>query len=341
MGAFRSINPFGVATQGVNGIAPHDASSTMNAMVKARILQGQLQYQQRLAELHGNLFQSQANLDEARRLEIGQKMVQNRSITDLASIVGKSQQLKKSLQTAAFGNDPATTISAYQLLQQRGVPFTPSTPENPQFTSRGDLMDMLSGVATGATSEIAAQQPGGAAAMLRPYSAGKDTALYTSLGDLIGMGPTSPEKPIITAPNASVYNPADKTFTQAPGRDIQPKMVNVNGHLVDTSQIGPDGMAKSIYDAPDEPFSLTPAVPKALDFMSGGDRGLKTNLVNKILMRAGDQLDRLGSDGAKAKIGVYGAPKSLDATTAKQFLQQAGGDKDKARQMAKDAGYTF
>lgn len=33
--------------------------------------------------------------------------------------------------------------------------------------------------------------------------------------------------------------------------------------------------------------------------------------------------------------------KVLDAGTAKNFLQQAGGDKAKARQMALDAGYTF
>lgn len=334
MGAFRSINPFGIAAGGVNGDA-NNVANQLNSMAKARILQGQIQYQRRLAELHGNLFQSQANLDDARRLELGQKMVQNRAISDLATVVGQSQEAKKKIQTAAFGNDPATLIGAANLINARTNP-------GGGFTgTRQDMIDSLGAVATGATSEIAAQQPGGAVAMLRPYSAGKDTAQYNSLGDLIGMGPTSPEKPIITAPNASVYNPTDKTFTQAPGRDVQPKMVNVNGHLVDTSQIGPDGMAKSIYDAPDEPFSLTPAVPKALDFMSGGDRGLKTNLVNKILIRAGDQLDRLGSDGAKAKMGVYGAPKSLDATTAKQFLQQAGGDKDKARQMAKDVGYTF
>lgn len=38
------------------------------------------------------------------------------------------------------------------------------------------------------------------------------------------------------------------------------------------------------------------------------------------------------------------APKSskvLDEATARQFLQKTGGDKDKARQMAKDAGYTW
>jgi len=36
-----------------------------------------------------------------------------------------------------------------------------------------------------------------------------------------------------------------------------------------------------------------------------------------------------------------GQPKQLDPDTARQFLQQAGGDKNKARQMATQAGYTF
>jgi hypothetical protein len=36
-----------------------------------------------------------------------------------------------------------------------------------------------------------------------------------------------------------------------------------------------------------------------------------------------------------------GAPKILDANTARSLLEQAGGDKVKARQMAIDAGYTL
>lgn len=38
---------------------------------------------------------------------------------------------------------------------------------------------------------------------------------------------------------------------------------------------------------------------------------------------------------------VGGNKKTLDAGTAKTFLQQAGGDKEKARKLAKDEGYTF
>ena len=34
-------------------------------------------------------------------------------------------------------------------------------------------------------------------------------------------------------------------------------------------------------------------------------------------------------------------PKVLDKTTASTFLKQAGGDKEKARQLARDAGFTF
>lgn len=46
------------------------------------------------------------------------------------------------------------------------------------------------------------------------------------------------------------------------------------------------------------------------------------------------------SDGSKQD-DIKGVGKPLDPATAKQFLQQAGGDKDKARQLAKQAGYSF
>lgn len=39
--------------------------------------------------------------------------------------------------------------------------------------------------------------------------------------------------------------------------------------------------------------------------------------------------------------GGDGQPKPLDAATAAQLLQEAGGDKTKARQLAKERGYTF
>jgi hypothetical protein len=44
---------------------------------------------------------------------------------------------------------------------------------------------------------------------------------------------------------------------------------------------------------------------------------------------------------AGAATGAEIAPKRLDPVTAKQFLMQAGGDKDKARALAKAAGYVF
>lgn len=39
--------------------------------------------------------------------------------------------------------------------------------------------------------------------------------------------------------------------------------------------------------------------------------------------------------------GTLGQKKQLDENTARQFLQQAGGDKDKARELARQAGYSF
>lgn len=311
MAAFRSINPYGIGVGGVQGAA-NDTVGTMDSMAKARILQGQMQYQRRLAELHGNLFQSQANLDDARRLEIGQKMVQNRSITDLASIVGKSQQIKKSLQTAAFGNDPATTISAYQLLQQRGVPFTPSTPENPQFTSRGDLMDMLSGVATGATSEIAAQQPGGAASMLTPRNVPANAASYNSLGDLIGMGPQTPIKPTVVPANASVRNP-DGSFTQAPSAPQKtPPLHNVGPH-----QVALDGQNNPVFtNTLSADVNLGTAIPSLLSNKSPLSENTQTNLAEVVAQAAIKRFSTVASQGTQDKVAptnqVYSPKTSQD-----------------------------
>jgi len=46
-----------------------------------------------------------------------------------------------------------------------------------------------------------------------------------------------------------------------------------------------------------------------------------------------------GNDVAPAAAAA--TPKKLDQGTAKQFLMQAGGDKNKARQLAREAGYVF
>lgn len=46
-------------------------------------------------------------------------------------------------------------------------------------------------------------------------------------------------------------------------------------------------------------------------------------------------------DAVASLSGILNDGKKLDVDTARQFLQQAGGDKDKARQLARDAGYTF
>lgn len=45
--------------------------------------------------------------------------------------------------------------------------------------------------------------------------------------------------------------------------------------------------------------------------------------------------------GAPTAAGATGATKQIDAATAKKFLEQAGGDKEKARALAREAGYGF
>jgi hypothetical protein len=43
----------------------------------------------------------------------------------------------------------------------------------------------------------------------------------------------------------------------------------------------------------------------------------------------------------KINTGRGGKEKQLDATTAQKYLRQAGGNKDKARELARKAGYSF
>jgi hypothetical protein len=56
-----------------------------------------------------------------------------------------------------------------------------------------------------------------------------------------------------------------------------------------------------------------------------------------------DYLAPIKEAGGKTATGGGSAatPKVLDTATASQFLKQAGGDKAKAREMARQAGYTF
>lgn len=65
------------------------------------------------------------------------------------------------------------------------------------------------------------------------------------------------------------------------------------------------------------------------------------------LDKAKEEADLAGSGGNEEKSDgskqddIQGVGKPLDPTTAKQFLYQAGGDKDAARKLAKQAGYSF
>lgn len=81
--------------------------------------------------------------------------------------------------------------------------------------------------------------------------------------------------------------------------------------------------------------------------MDGGKQRLHPITVHKnTFQRLKNTYDDLRSGGptsrqVSAADETVPTTKPLDATTAKGFLDQAGGDKVKARQMAQDAGYTF
>lgn len=66
--------------------------------------------------------------------------------------------------------------------------------------------------------------------------------------------------------------------------------------------------------------------------------------LNKVIRDLEGTLQRASqpiSEGPTGKQPARNAAKQLDATTAQRYLRQAGGNKDKARELAKKAGYSF
>ena len=65
--------------------------------------------------------------------------------------------------------------------------------------------------------------------------------------------------------------------------------------------------------------------------------------LNRVIKNLEDTLSRTGKPIAGGTTGRQpaGKTKTLDATGAQKFLRQAGGNKDKARKLAKQAGYSF
>lgn len=74
--------------------------------------------------------------------------------------------------------------------------------------------------------------------------------------------------------------------------------------------------------------------PKMSELTSLKNSTSDTNMLSQIDGLLQDQLDR-------ASAALKGTKKKLTKDLAKDFLNKAGGDKAKARQMAKDAGYDF
>lgn len=77
----------------------------------------------------------------------------------------------------------------------------------------------------------------------------------------------------------------------------------------------------------------------ATDLVKGGQAGSMkeaAGMVNSMLSARHGDTNTTGFDNPNPQDG-----KPLDANMASQFLKQAGGDKEKARSMAKQAGYNF
>ena len=73
--------------------------------------------------------------------------------------------------------------------------------------------------------------------------------------------------------------------------------------------------------------------------MDDSQRAAKMGVIDNAIKAKHTAINELLKPEAKG--AAPKTAKKLDADTARTFLQQAGGDKAKARQLAKDAGYEF
>lgn len=144
----------------------------------------------------------------------------------------------------------------------------------------------------------------------------------------------------------AMHNP-NELGTMMMGKDIPRGAVNVNEITGEQTQGMPPAMPAQNASMKDPVSGLTPYQVQQLILAKARlkDEEDSRKITDTMRENSPDYkmaiADRSESgDEASADASSNGS-KQLDADTARQFLQRAGGDKDKARQMAKDAGYSF
>jgi len=179
---------------------------------------------------------------------------------------------------------------------------------------------------------------------------------------MLGMTP----KPFPLTMSQALQGKLQNTFVQLVNNGVPPAQAEIyaKGLVMGTNATAQPVTVTNSPEIPAKPgfFRDTPAVPANISTNSfqatpgGADQTIVGQLAKD--PRFSGVLNQLGlaptagatqTSTAESQLPDFtgqptttnGQPKQLDPDTARQFLQQAGGDKNKARQMATQAGYTF
>lgn len=143
----------------------------------------------------------------------------------------------------------------------------------------------------------------------------------------------------------SMHNP-NELGTMMLGKDISRGAVNYNPVTGEQIMGPPAASPKPDFRDPETgmtPYQVQQLILQRARLKDAEDYDKIRNVKAKEdpMYKMGVQDESESSDDESESSDEQSADKELDAQTASQFLQRAGGDKDKARQMAKDAGYKF
>lgn len=177
--------------------------------------------------------------------------------------------------------------------------------------SRGDLIHLMQALAAGAATESAASTPSSAQRLIEGYNIPEGGVRANPIEGVTDFGMPKQQRTSYrnVAPGSMVINPdTGELIFQAPPKEA-------------TQGNRPLTQSEALRSRMSEAGQTFKKLPENMRLM-----------IDQVITNA---------PGMRLPTTSQGEVKQLDAETAKQFLQKAGGDKEKARQLAREAGFTF
>lgn len=284
----------------------------------ARIKQQQA-YQQQLMQQHQLAMVPQMMHQQAMAQQIQQKMKDDELAHRVAQTIGGARTSASMLMNPSMGNQQTTMDSAVSLLRGQGV-----APQEGFSITREDMVAALQAVAQGLGTQQAMESPSSAASMMAPHNIGQGDISMNSIGDVLGVGmPKTDMSPFAHVPATQYQQPG--AFNQQ------------SGQFVPEQTVAPQGMPRMAPQANDATkMNALRELANLIDLAPGISN--PTNAAFPAFQAATNLIPQMGG---QRTMSPEPTSKALSKEQAMEFLRQAGGDKNKARMLAKQAGFAF